>query len=134
MAPFYEWGLTVSRLQGHFEEAAYFLPPSFHKFLVLISCYQPWKDERLNQPWNHPVVLNMGPLNLKSSIYYLAKFHCLVAFTLWDIGQYVYCNCLLTRLWYHKFWNWLYLSNQAVLLHGQKSTQKFKYLGSKESF
>ena len=31
-------------------------------------------------------------------LYYLTKFHCLVAFTSWDIGQYVYCNCLLIRL------------------------------------
>ena len=46
--------------------------------------------------------------------YYLTKFHCLVAFTSWDIGQYVYCNCLLTRLWRYKFWNWPYFSNQAV--------------------
>ena len=28
-------------------------------------------------------------------------------------GQYVYCNCLLTRLWRHGFWNQPYLSNQA---------------------
>ena len=32
-------------------------------------------------------------------LYYLTKFQCLVVFTSWDIGQYVYCNCLLTRLW-----------------------------------
>ena len=37
--------------------------------------------------------------------YYLTKFQCLVAFTSWDIGQFVYCNCLLTRLWGQKFWN-----------------------------
>ena len=36
--------------------------------------------------------------------YWLTKFHCLMAFTLWNIGQYVYCKCLLTRLWPHKFW------------------------------
>ena len=36
--------------------------------------------------------------------FYLMKFHCLVAFTLWDIGQYVNCNCSLIRLWRHKFW------------------------------
>ena len=24
---------------------------------------QPQKDERLSQPWGHPVVLNQGPLN-----------------------------------------------------------------------
>ena len=29
----------------------------------------------------------------------LTKFHCLVVFTSWDIGQCVYCNCLLNRLW-----------------------------------
>ena len=37
--------------------------------------------------------------------FYLTKFQCLVAFTSWDIGQYVYCNSLLTRLWRNKFWN-----------------------------
>ena len=36
-------------------------------------------------------------------IYYLTKFHCLAAFTSCDIGQYVYCNCSLIRLWRHKF-------------------------------
>ena len=30
--------------------------------------------------------------------YQLTKFHCLIAFTSRDIGQYVYYNCLLTRL------------------------------------
>ena len=29
--------------------------------------------------------------------YFLNKFHWMVAFTLGDIRQYVYCNCLLTR-------------------------------------
>ena len=28
----------------------------------------------------------------------LAKFHCLIALTSRDIGQYVYYNCLLARL------------------------------------
>ena len=42
--------------------------------------------------------------------YHLLKFHCLVAFTSWDIGQSVFCLltrlwCLLTRLWRQKFWN-----------------------------
>ena len=37
--------------------------------------------------------------------YYLSKFHGLLTFTLWNTGQYVHCNCLLTRLWRHKFWN-----------------------------
>ena len=47
-------------------------------------------------------------------LYYLTKFHCLVTFTSWDIGQYVYCNYLLTWLWRHKFCSQLYLSNQAI--------------------
>ena len=38
-------------------------------------------------------------------LYYLTNFYCLFAFISWDIRQYVYCNCLLTRLWRHKFWN-----------------------------
>ena len=46
--------------------------------------------------------------------YYLTKCEYLVAITSWDIEQYVYCNCLLTRLWRHKFWNWPCISNQAV--------------------
>ena len=36
--------------------------------------------------------------------YYLTKFHSLVAFTSWDIWQYVYCNYLLTRLRRHRLW------------------------------
>ena len=39
--------------------------------------------------------------------YYLTKFHWLVGcfYTAWDIGQFVYFNCLLTRLWGNKFWS-----------------------------
>ena len=33
---------------------------------------------------------------------------------IWDIEQCVYCNCLLTRLWRHKFWNQPYASDQTV--------------------
>ena len=31
------------------------------------SFYRPQKDERLSQPWSHPVVLNTGPLDWESS-------------------------------------------------------------------
>ena len=48
------------------------------------------------------------------------NFHCLIVFTLWDVVQYVYCNCLLTMLRRHEFWNLPYLSNQAVFLLDQK--------------
>ena len=37
--------------------------------------------------------------------HYLTIFQWLVAFTSWDIGRYVHCNCLLTRLWRQKSWN-----------------------------
>ena len=56
--------------------------------------------------------------------YYLTKFRCLVSFTSWDIDHYVYCNCLLTRLWRHKILKSTYLSNQAVFLYDQKVTTK----------
>ena len=33
-------------------------------------------------------------------------------FTVWDIGKYVYCNCLLTKLWHHRFkLTWSFQSN-----------------------
>ena len=35
----------------------------------------------------------------------LTRFHYFVAFSSWDIGQYVYCNCLFPGFWCHKFWN-----------------------------
>ena len=44
--------------------------------------------------------------NISFVIFYLLiKFPCLVVFNSRDIAQYVYCNCLLTRLWCHKFQN-----------------------------
>ena len=33
------------------------------------------------------------------------KIHCLIAFTSWDTGKYVYCNCLSSKLWHLRFWN-----------------------------
>ena len=51
MAPFYEWGLTASRLYSHFEEAVYFLPLGSQKFLVLIlSSSKRWKAESTLEP------------------------------------------------------------------------------------
>ena len=50
--------------------------------------------------------------NISLVIFYnLVKFNCLVAFTSWDVWQNMYCNCLLTELWRHKFWNYSHLSN-----------------------
>ena len=56
--------------------------------------------------------------------YRLIRFDYLVAFTSWDIGKYVYYNCLLTRSWRHEFWNWFCLSNQAVFSTWPKSHDK----------
>ena len=36
--------------------------------------------------------------------YWLTKFYCSTVFISYDIGQFVYCNCMLTMLWRHKFW------------------------------
>ena len=37
--------------------------------------------------------------NVSLLIFYeLAKFHCLIAFTSWEIERYVYCNCLFPML------------------------------------
>ena len=66
--------------------------------------------------------------------YYLTIFHWLVAFISRDIGQYVYYNCSFTRLWYHKFWYQLYLSNQAVFSMTKKSRQKFRYPKNEKNF
>ena len=38
--------------------------------------------------------------------------------------QFVYCNCVFSRLWRHEFWNLPQLSYQAVLVHNQKSQGK----------
>ena len=56
--------------------------------------------------------------------YYLTKFQCLVAFTSWDIWQYEYCICFLTRLWRYKFWNWPDFSNHAFFLQDKKIKDK----------
>ena len=36
----------------------------------------------------------------------------------------MYCKCLLTTLWRHKFWKWHCYSNQAVFLHDTKFKAK----------
>ena len=56
-------------------------------------------------------------------LYKLTKFNCLVAFALWDIGQYVYCNCLITRMWRHFEINFIFLI-QPFSLHEQKIKTK----------
>ena len=40
---------------------------SVPRSLPTFSLDQPWKDEKLSQPWSHRVVLNLGPLDWESS-------------------------------------------------------------------
>ena len=48
--------------------------------------------------------------------YYLTKFYYLFSFKSWAVFQYVYCDCLLTRLWSHEFWSEPYLPHQGAFL------------------
>ena len=56
--------------------------------------------------------------------YYLTKFHCLIASTSWDIGQYVYSNCFFLACDVTNFELKPYLLNQAVFLHDQNVKTK----------
>ena len=58
----------------------------------------------------------------------------LIAFTSRDIGQYVYYNCLLTRLWRDKFEINLIFLIKPFCSMTKKSRQKFKYLENEKSF
>ena len=56
--------------------------------------------------------------------------NCLIAFASWDIGQYLYCNCLLSRLRRHKFeMNLIFPIKPFFFV-----SKKFKYLGNKKDF
>ena len=65
MAPFYGWGSTASRLEP-LQGGSLLFTTQFPE-IPGISFYRPRKDERLSQPWSHPVVLNTGPLDWESS-------------------------------------------------------------------
>ena len=62
--------------------------------------------------------------NISVIFYCLTKFQCMVIFTLWDIRQYVYCSCLLTRMWCHEYLNYDYLSNKTAFAAWSKSQDK----------
>ena len=47
-----------------------------------------------------------------------------IVFTSWGIGKYVSCNCLLTRLWRHRFSNLRDFSNQNVFLYDEEVKAK----------
>ena len=95
------WGLS-KMIKTKLQPICSYLKQSFFVF------YKKWSGTSL--------LASFSTWFLKKNIsvvifYYLTKFQCLVAFTSWDIGQYVYSNCLLTKLWRQKFWNLPYLSD-----------------------
>ena len=55
ISPFYIWGSTASRLEPLRGGNSWY------------SFDRPPKDERLSQPWCHPLVLKTGPLSWESS-------------------------------------------------------------------
>ena len=67
--------------------------------------------------------------NISLAIFYqLTKFHCMVAFTSLDIGQYLYCNCFVNQIVTSII---MKLFNQAVSSTWPKShEQKLKYFQS----
>ena len=93
-------------------------------FLVCIFLYSDWIQENTGQKklriWHCSRSKKVSHI-----IFYKAtKFRCLIPFTSWDIGPYVYCNCLFPRLWRHKLWNKSKLFYQAVLVDDKKVTKK----------
>ena len=65
-APFYGWGSIASKLEPIWGGSLLFTT-KLPEIPGIYSFYQPQKDERLSQPWSHPVVLNTGPLDWESS-------------------------------------------------------------------
>ena len=63
----------------------------------------------------------------------LTKFYCLIAFTSWDIGQYMYCNCLLCCDVVNFEINLIFLIKPFSYMN-KKSREKFKYLENEKSF
>ena len=69
------------------------------RFFVIKSFFKKQRGLELAFPASFSALL------LKENIYltkfcYLTKLNYVVASTSWDIGQYVRCNCLLTKMWH----------------------------------
>ena len=104
-----------------------------------------WSGDMLNVDFSEKGVCGTGftttfyvwlsKKNVSYAIFYeLTKFHCLVVFTCWDIGQYVYSNGFLTRLWCHKFGINLIFLIKPFFHMTKNSRQKFQYLEKEKSF
>ena len=77
-------------------------------FLDVYALYKTFLKNRKRFGTSLPVSFSAWFLKKISShamFYWLTTFHCLTAFTFWDIRQYVYCNYMLSSLWSQKVWN-----------------------------
>ena len=95
-----------------------------------------WSRDMLNFNFSENVAGLVSPShfvhyflrNVTHAIFFeLTKLHCLIIFTSWDIGQYMYYDSLLTRLWCHEIWNLPSLTQSTqstVLLQEQKVNTK----------
>ena len=76
-----------------------------HLLFLLIKLFLTSK-KRFQTSFPAPFSAWLWKRNFCHLLFYLVtKFDCLIAFTSWDIGQYVPCNYLYPSLWRHKFWN-----------------------------
>ena len=67
------------------------------------SFYRPRKNERLSQPWSHPVILNMGHQDWESSDKFLV----------------VYCDrCMLLTRWFSFSWHCIFFFSMWNVLSG----------------
>ena len=125
------------------QSCAYFWINSLRYYTVCFWCMSSWGlskniEDKLQTTCFYLILSflkHKKRLELVSLLYFVHDFegkylscnilvifsHRLVVFTSWDIGQYVYCNRLLIRLWRYEFWNQPYVSNQVVFSARAKS-------------
>ena len=115
---------TVSLFYARFRTIKIFLKWAVHHLLLPLIKFVLFKKRNLKLASTFLFLYDFF-LNISLVIFYCpTKFHCLVVFTSWDNGHYVYCSCLLNRLWRHKFWHEPYLSNEAVFSTWPESQNK----------
>ena len=119
MASFHGWGSTASRLEPLWGGSLLFTT----KFPEIPGSHfiDQRKDERLSQPWSHPVVLNAGPLDCESStLTALLKFSTKLAWTLNKKNLLASLHCLyaLYHILNHR------IENQSHLIHLARAKSK----------
>ena len=92
-------------------------------FIVCPSWWLPKYIESTNQ-------FQFSEKNISQVIFYqMTKFHCLLAFTSWDIERFVYFNHLLSSIWCHKFWK--QAKNISITSYPTDHNKRFKFAGLK---